>query len=309
MDYDVLIIGAGAAGLSAAIYTCRKKLKTTVVSIDTGGQTNLTSNIENYPGTEPMHGHELMKRFKTNAQALGCEFINGKATLVEKTQEGFKTTLSHGEKILSKTVITCFGKVPRKLSISGEEKFAGRGVSQCSSLQPEECTNKTVVVIGGGNSAVETVIKLSKYCKKIHLLHRRDTLTADETSIAKLKEIKNIEYHLNTTPLEITGDKKAETIKIKNNTEKELPVDEILIEIGYMNDPGPVQHLVDINEKKEIIINERCETKTKGLYAAGDCTTIPFKQTITSAGEGAKAGLEAHRYLTGGKGVTIDWTH
>ena len=153
--YDVIIVGAGAAGLTAAIYTCRKKLKTLIVSIDVGGQTNLTSHIENYPGTGAMHGIELMRKFQNEAIGFGTELVMGKVNKVDKIENSFRIGLAHGETYECKALILAYGKVPKSLGIEGEEKFMGRGVSTCVTCDAPLFKKRNVAIIGGGNSAVE----------------------------------------------------------------------------------------------------------------------------------------------------------
>tara|TARA_Y100000310_G_scaffold343478_1_gene451317 strand:+ start:7770 stop:8711 length:942 start_codon:yes stop_codon:yes gene_type:complete len=308
--YDVIIIGAGAAGLTSAIYTCRKKLKTLVVSIDVGGQTNLTSHIENYPGTGPMVGMELMQKFQEDAKKFGAEFIMGKVKTVEKLKEQhFKITLANDEVYEAKSLILAYGKVPRSLGIKGEEKFMGRGVSTCVTCDAPLFKNRPVAVIGGGNSAVEGALELAELTDKVYLIHRRDKFRADEITSEKLSKNKTIKLELNSQATEIVGDKNVESIKIENKDKKtkELKVDGIFIEIGYVVDTKMVEHLVKLNKTKEIIKDERCATSCPGIFAAGDVTNTPFKQTVISAGEGAVAALECYRYVTGSKGSPIDW--
>lgn len=309
MQYDVIIIGAGAAGISSAVYTCRKKLKTAIISIDVGGQTNLTSNIENYPGVQSQHGHELMKSFKKTAEQVGCQFINGKVVHVDK-RDHFIVRLASGETFTSKVVICCIGKVPRQLNIPGEDKFIGRGVHQSIVADGAKYQGKTVAIVGGGNSAFDGALALANIAKKVYLVHRRKAFRADEMTVQKVSALKNVEMILDSTPQEIRGREHVEKLVITKEGNKEvLPVDGVFIEVGFLNDPSIVAHLVDVNEKKEIIINDACETRTPGLFAAGDATIIPFKQTVISAGEGAKAGLTAYTFITGSNGVAIDWTH
>lgn len=310
--YDVIVVGAGAAGLTAAVYTCRKKLKTLVISFDLGGQTNLTSNIENYPGVEPMHGNELMLKFEKNAKSFGAELVYGKVVRIEKKDKDFSVILSNGEVYETKTVILAFGKVPKTLCIPGEEKFLGRGISTSAVYDSHFYHGKKVAVVGGGNSALEAVIELAKTAVKVYLIHRREEFRADGVIIDKIKRLKNAEIILNTVAKEVKGDNRLKSLcveNLKNGEHKELEIEGIFIEIGFMIDASMVKDLVKLNERGEIIIDDRCNTSCPGIFAAGDSTTVPFKQTVISAGEGAKAGLEAYRYLTGGKGVTIDWTH
>ena len=310
--YDVIILGAGAAGLTAAIYTCRKKLKTAVISIDVGGQTNLTSHIENYPGSGPMHGIELMKRFQNEAIGFGAELIMGKANKADTIENGFRIGLANGEEYECKALILAYGKVPKSLGIEGEEKFMGRGVSTCVTCDLPLYKNRDIAVIGGGNSAVEGALESATIAKKVYIVHRRDSFRADEITIEKLKNNKHIELVLNSVPLKVIGDKNVDGIQVENivtKEKKELKVDGIFIEIGYVVDTSFVQHLVKVNEKKEIIVDERGNTSHPGIFAAGDITPVPFKQTVIAAGDGSKAALECYRWLTGGKGAVLDWTH
>lgn len=310
--YDVIIIGAGAAGLTAATYTCRKKLRTLVMSIDIGGQTNLASHIENYPGTGSMRGGDLMQKFYEDAAKFGAEFVMGKANKVDKTENGFKVVLANGEAYECKALILAYGKVPRILGIEGEEKFMGRGVSTCVTCDSPLYKNREVAVIGGGNSAVEGALELAETAKRVYLIHRRDAFRADEISVGKIKGNPKIELVLNSIPLKISGNKNVEGIEIENIATKEkrgLKVEGVFIEIGYIVDTSFVRHLVNVNEKKEIIVDNKGNTSHLGIFAAGDITSAPFKQTIIAAGEGAKAALECYRWLTGGKGAVLDWRH
>src|SRR3989344_8651894 len=170
--YDVIILGAGAAGLTASIYTCRKKLKTLILSIDVGGQTNLTSHIENYPGTGAMHGIELMRRFQDEAIGFGAELVMGKANKVDKTENGFRIGLANNETYECKALILAYGKVPKSLGIEGEERFMGRGVSTCVTCDAPLYKNRNVAIIGGGNSAIEGALELATLSKKVYVIHR-----------------------------------------------------------------------------------------------------------------------------------------
>ena len=310
--YDVIIVGAGAAGLTAAVYTCRKKLKTAVISIDVGGQTNLTSHIENYPGTGPMHGIKLMQKFQDEAIGFGAELIMGKVNKVEKIENSFRISLANGETYDCKALILAYGKVPKSLGVEGEEKFMGRGVSTCVTCDAPLYKNRAVAVIGGGNSAIEGALELATIAKKVYLIHRRDAFRADEITVQKLKNHHQIEIVLNSIPTKVIGEKNVEAVEVENiatKEKRELEVDGMFIEIGYVVDTSFVQHLVNVNEKKEIIVDERGNTSCTGIFAAGDITPVPFKQTVIAAGDGAKAALECYRWLTGGKGAVLDWTH
>ena len=310
--HDVIIIGAGAAGLSAAIYACRRKLNTLVISMDLGGQTILTSNIENYPGFKKEHGAKLMKIFEEQALGLGAKIIMGKLNHVEKINNAFKVHLTNKEIYESKSVILAYGKVPAQLNIPGEDKFFGRGIHIYAIYDAHLYKDKNVAVIGGGNSAVEAALILSKTSKKVYLIHRRNEFRAEQINIDKLRKLKNVEFILEYSPVEFKGDSKLKKVIVKNvntNETRELDAEGCFVEIGYVNKTDFVKDLVDVNEKNEIVIDIYCNTKTKGLFAAGDVTIVPYKQTITSAGEGCKAALTCYNYLTGKTGPVIDWTH
>jgi thioredoxin-disulfide reductase len=310
-QYDVVIVGAGAAGMTAAIYTCRKNLKTVVISVDIGGQSNLTNHIENYPGVEAMPGAELMQKFYSKAKSFGAEFVAGKVIKVEKEGTGFKLTLSNNDVYTAKGVILAFGAVPRELGIPGEAKFLGRGLSTCATCDAPLYRNRVVAVIGGGNSAVEGALELVHAgAKQVYLIHRRNEFRGDEVSVEKIKTEKLITITTPYVPVEIVGDKFVTGLKIKNaetNEEKLLTLNGVFKEIGYAVDVSSVKGLVNINEKNEVVIDSGNKTSVPGIFAAGDATSVPFKQTVISAGEGAKAALECYKFVTGAKTVGIDW--
>ncbi|MBU1197503.1 FAD-dependent oxidoreductase [Candidatus Micrarchaeota archaeon] len=309
--YDVLIVGAGAAGLTSALYTARKKLKTLVISADVGGQMNLTSHIENYPGVSTSTGPGLMKKFQDQAVRHGAEIVIGHVKKVEKNEKGFKSLMANGQSIESKTVILAFGLVPRTLGIPGEEQFIGKGISTCVTCDGPLFKNKTVAVVGGGNSAIEGVLELAEYCEKVYSIHRRDKFTADAHTIDKLKHTRNVEMIMHSALKDVRGSpflKSTTVIDVNTHKTRDIDVSGIFLQIGHVVDTALVKGIVELTNRNEVVINDRNATSVPGIFAAGDCTNIPFKQTVISAGEGAKAGLEAQRYLKGGKGVSIDWS-
>ncbi len=310
-QYDVIVIGAGAGGMTAAMYTCRKNLKTALISVDWGGQTNLTNHIENYPGVDAMPGPELMKKFKDQAEKFGTESIDGKVVKVEKEGDLFKILLSNDDVYLTRSVILAFGTVPRELGIPGEAKFLGRGLSTCTTCDAPLFKNKVTAVIGGGNAAVEGALELAKVgAKEVFLVHRRNEFRADEITVDKLKQEKTIKLTTPYEPVEIVGDKFVSALKIRHSEtkeEKEIKLDGVFKEIGFIVDVSPVKQLIKVNKMNEIIVDERLNTSIPGLFACGDVTTVPYKQTVISAGEGAKAALECYRWLSGQKAVGIDW--
>ncbi|MCK4589415.1 MAG: FAD-dependent oxidoreductase [Nanoarchaeota archaeon] len=308
--YDVIIVGAGAAGLTAALYTGRKNLKTLVVSVDVGGQCNLTSSIENYPGIEKMPGFQLTREMEKQVKKAGVEVITGKVIKVEKKSAGF-VVKTKSKEFEGKTVILAIGRVPRTLDIPGEADYLGKGVHTCTTCDAPLYGKKTVAVIGGGNSAVDGALEISRVgAEKVYLIHRRVDFRADEMTLEKAKKDKKVEIMTPYSPVEIKGDKFVKSIVLKNNETnegKELKVDGVFLEIGSIVNTSLVKDLVEINESNEIVVDTRGRTSQEGVFAAGDATTVIYKQCIIAAGEGAKAALEAYNYLTGGKGLGFDW--
>ncbi len=308
--YDSIIIGAGAAGLTAAIYTSRKKMKTLVISVDIGGQTNLTSDIQNYPGFPKIAGWDLMQKFHEKAIEVGTEFKTARINKVEKEEDHFIVHLKE-EKLQTKTVILALGRVNRKLGIPGEEDFFGKGLHTCTTCDAPLYGGRSVAVIGGGNSALEGALELVKMgAKKVYLIHRREEFRGDEVTAQKVKDTEGIELVLSHVPLAISGERFVQVLQVEHvetKQKKDLAVDGIFLEIGHIADSSLVHGIVAVNDKQEIITDRNCQTNCPGIFAAGDITDTEYKQTVISAGEGAKAALQAHKYLNGGRKVTIDW--
>lgn len=310
--YDVIIVGGGAAGMAAAIYTCRKKMSTVIITVDVGGQNLLTESEENYPGYLEMSGPKLMNQFQEQAVKFGAEFVFGKAVKLEKDGELFKVTTGNDEVYRSKLIILAYGKVARELGVPGEKKFLGRGVHTCATCDAPFAKGKTVAVAGGGNSALEATELLSKFASKVYLVHRRDEFRADPITVDKVKALPNVEFVLNTEIREVKGDKKVSAIVIedKSGAKRDLALDSVFIEIGYILDSAWLGGLVKTNELGEVIVNDRCETSHPGIFAGGDVTNSAFKQTVISAGMGATAGLTAYNYMRAKEGkaaIKQDW--
>ncbi|MEK6849353.1 MAG: FAD-dependent oxidoreductase [Nanoarchaeota archaeon] len=303
--FDVIIVGGGAAGLTAAIYTCRKELKTLVVSPEYGGQTNMTSHIENYPGFITSTGWDLMEKFKKQAEHFGAETRTAKVTKIEKKAEKkFHVHFADGSKEECKAVILCHGKLPRPLNIPGEKEFLGRGLSTCATCDAPLYKNKAVAVIGGGNAALEAVQELQQVGAKVTLVHRRDTFRADERTVKQVKALKGVTFILNHAPVSIKGDKYVTGFDIEDvisHKKQSLKVDGVFSEIGHIADSDMVKELCKLNDAGEVVVDDVGNTSCAGIFAAGDITPVKYKQTVIAAGEGAKAALECHRWLTGGK--------
>jgi len=300
--YDLIIVGAGAAGLTAAIYAGRKQLKTLLITgPKIGGETTSTNDIQNYPGYEGP-GPALMDKFLAQANKWGAEFVEKAVKSVTKG-EHFTVELENGEKRESKTVILCYGRIPNKLNIPGEDKFFGRGVSTCTTCDAPFYKNAVACVVGGGNSALEGALELATIADKVYLIHRRQEFRADGVTVDKVCKNEKIEMVLDSELTEIQGDKVVTGIMVKNNKTNELrdiALDGVFLEIGWVTDTSMVKGLVETNEVGEIIMDKFCHTKTPGLFACGDLTDIPHKQTVISAGMGSVATLEAYKFIMSG---------
>ncbi len=310
--YDVIIVGGGPAGLTAAIYTLRKTLKTLIIAQDLGGQVAITSEIENYPGFDFISGPDLITNFRQQVEKFGGQFVFEEVIRIEAQKNHYQVKTSNNQ-YQALAVILAFGLTPRSLEVPGEDKFKGRGVSFCATCDAPLYKGKTVAVVGGGNSALEAVEELSRVAKKVYLIHRRDEFRGDQILVDRLKEYKNLEQILSSEIIEFKGDKKLESIIIQDNREQnknwELEIDGVFLEIGYITKTDWLKDLVDLSEYGEIIIDDKAQTSRAGIFAAGDVTTLPYKQIVVSAGEGAKAGLSAYNYVSQHTGVVAppDW--
>ncbi len=298
--HELMVIGGGPAGLAATIYAARKQLKTLLISVDTGGQINNTLGIENYLGYQFIEGPELINKFETQiAQFPIDQKIGDKVRQLKKSKEGFEAITEDGGKYQSRVVVFATGKRPRKLNVPGETELTGRGVSYCAICDGPVFAGQKVAVVGGGNSALEAVLDLVKIAEHVNLISLTP-LTGDQVLSSQLKDAKNLTVFLEHQTVEIKGQELVEGIVIKDlksGKEQELEVGGVFIEIGLVPNSDAVKELVELNKWGEVKITPRNETSVPGLYAAGDVTDVPEKQIIVAAGEGAKAVLQAHRYL------------
>ncbi|MFA5967421.1 MAG: FAD-dependent oxidoreductase [Patescibacteria group bacterium] len=302
MTYDVIIIGTGPAGLTGALYTCRRSLKTLVIGQTMGGQAILPACVENYPGFGKTDGLTLVKEWQTQTLSAGAEIKTGLVTEIKKDDDSFEVELEDGTEYKAKAVILAMGRTPRKLNVPGETEFTGKGVAYCATCDAPLFAGRDVAVVGGGNAAVDAAILLSGVAKKVYLIHRNDQFKAEAALLHKLATLTNIEKILHTEVEEIKGSSFVEQVKINqisDGTERIIDVQGVFIEIGGDANTGFVKGLVKLNDKQEIIIDEHNQTSVEGIFAAGDATTVPFKQMIVAAGEGAKAALSAYNYIQG----------
>ncbi|EKD76265.1 MAG: hypothetical protein ACD_43C00171G0004 [uncultured bacterium] len=310
MMVDVVVVGGGPAGLTAALYTARRSLRTLIISKDLGGQAATTSVIENYPGVGAIDGLELMKKFRDQAVQYGAEFVLGEVRGIRKLENGNFALTYNAKTVEARAIILAFGLTPRSLNVPGEAELTGQGVIYSAAAGLDQLRNKAVVVIGGGNSAIEAVNILAAVAKQVYLVHRRDRFRAEEILLRKLETHSNVTKCLNAQVTAVQGESAVTevTVEYSDKHTEQIKVEAVCINIGFMSKTGFVEQLVDLSDKREIIIQSDGSTKTVGIFAAGDITTGRQKQVVVSAGEGCKAALACYTYLMtqAGKPVTID---
>ncbi|MDQ4012925.1 MAG: FAD-dependent oxidoreductase [Thermoproteota archaeon] len=320
MLYDILVVGGASAGLTAAMYASRQGLKTLVITKDIGGQALLTNAIENYPPFEHIGGFELMQKFEQQARNFGAEFAYGEVLSITERKDGgggfIVKTNNNNKQYSGYTLILAFGKTPRDLNVKGEKELSGRGVSYCAVCDGPFFKNKKVAIVGAGDPALEAALYLKELASQLYIIHRTDKPVGSEESIDLLQNKDNsnkISFISNSIVKAINGDSKVESLTLydsKTKSESKLDADGIFIETGYVARTDIVKDLVELNGSKEIIIDKYCSTSSKGIFAAGDVTDVPYKQAIISAGQGAIAALSAYNYLQRLKGkpaIRADW--
>ena len=298
--YDLMIIGGGPAGLAASVYAARKQLKTLLLTVDIGGQVNTTLGVENYLGYQFVEAPELISKFEAQVKQYPIDQqLDSRVTRLDPVEGGFQAVTEDGKTFQGRAVVIATGKRPRQLNVPGEKELAGRGVSYCATCDGPLFAERHVVVVGGGNSALEAALDLAPIATHVHLVSVTP-LTGDAVLRDKVRALPNLTLHLKATVTRISGDPMVERVGVKDlasGRETELEAGGVFIEIGLDPNSEPVAHLVTLNEFKEVRVNCGGETGVAGLYAAGDVTDVPEKQIVVAAGEGAKATLQAHRYL------------
>lgn len=299
--YDFVVIGAGAAGLTAAQYGARSGLDTLLIdSGETGGQALNISNLENFPGFYPaVKGTTFIKNMKDQAQSFGAEIAQTRVNSIDKIKNKFVIETAAG-KISAFTVLIATGAAHKKLGVAGENEFNGRGVSYCATCDGPFFRGGKIVVVGGGDSACEEAFYLSSLADSVILVHRREELRAQKAIQQKIQKAKNISVLFNTQVEKIEGDKKVNGVVLKNNktgATENIKCDAVFIFVGM----NPRTELVNMLRKDEggyLITNYKMETAVSGIYAAGDVRAKPFRQLITAAADGAIAANQAHAYVT-----------
>lgn len=303
MIYDVIIIGSGPAGLSAAIYAQRAKLETLVIEKApmSGGQIINTYEVDNYPGIPGVGGFDLGTKFRSHADAVGTTFVTAEVKEIQTSGKN-KIVVTDKENYETKTVILASGASHRKLGVPGEEELMGRGVSYCATCDGAFFRDRTTAVVGGGDVALEDALFLARTCKKVYLIHRRDEFRGAKVLQERVKETDNIEILWNTTVEEIRGEEQVENLLIynkKKDEKTELAVDGIFIAVGILPNTTAFRGAVDLDEGGYVIAKEDGVTNQPGIFAAGDLRTKQLRQVITAASDGANAVTSVEHYLYG----------
>jgi thioredoxin reductase (NADPH) len=299
--YDVIIIGSGPAGLTAAIYTSRARLQTLVIGGTTwGGQLMPTPEIENFPGfPDGIPGSDLMSKMRKQAERFGAELLFEDVTSVDFSSRPFKIN-THDKSFEAKAVIIATGALNKWLGLDAERRLMGRGVSMCATCDAPFFQDKTVVIVGGGDTALEEALTLSKYAQKVIIVHRRDQLRACKILQERVLTNRKINIMWNSLVEDILGEDRVKDVKLKNVQTGEVttfPCDGVFIAIGYKPNTEVFKGNIDLDENGYVIVHDETKTSVEGIFAAGDNQDRRYKQAITSAGSGCKAALDAEKYL------------
>lgn len=300
--FDTIVIGGGPAGLTAVIYLSRAKLRTLILNEGpAGGQMVLTHEIANYPGVESISGYQLASIMKKQAKAFGCAIrSNILISDVELKGETKRVTLSDGGSYTSDSVIIATGGRSRTLGVPGEDTFKGKGISYCATCDGDFFTDKEIIVLGGGNSALEEAVSLTKYATKVSIVHQFDHFQAFEHAVEEARNNPKIDFVLESSITAFYGDEKLESVDIKNlKTGKitRFKTDGVFIFIGYMPNTEFIAGKVALNQWGEIVVNPDLSTNIEGVYAAGDSIAKRFRQVATAVGDGTIAALSVSAYL------------
>lgn len=300
--YDVMILGAGAAGLTAGIYSSRAKLDTLILNEGViGGQMVLTNEIANYPGVETIKGYELVNVMKKQVKDFGCTIkSNVKIIRYQFNGDVKEVELEDGRVFRSKSVILTPGGKPRNLNIPGETEYEGRGISYCATCDADFFQDKKLVVVGGGNSALEEAVTLTNFASHVTIVHQFDHFQAFAHAVEEAKKNPKISFVTESEPRAYIGDetlKKVRVENVKTNEISEIETDGVFVFIGYKPNTSDFKGIVDLNDREEFVVDAAMRTNIQGVFAAGDCIAKRYRQVTTAVGEGTVAALSAAEYL------------
>jgi thioredoxin reductase (NADPH) len=300
--YDVIVIGAGAAGLTAGIYLSRAKVRTLILNEGAiGGQMVLTHEIANYPGVESISGYELARTMKTQAQKFGCIIkSNTKITSMDLTEELKQVIVNDKDIYTSDAVIISTGGRSRTLGAVGEDVFKGKGISYCATCDGDFFQDKEIIVVGGGNTALEEAVSLTKYASKVTIVHQFDHFQAFEHYVDEARKNEKINFIMESKIIEFIGSEKLEAVKIQNQSTgevTEMKIDGVFIFIGYVPNTESLQGIFELNEWKEIVVDKEMRTNVAGVFAAGDSIQKRYRQVTTAVADGTIAALNAAEYV------------
>jgi len=308
-NHDLIIIGAGPAGMTAGVYAARKQIDTIIITQDIGGQALWSSGIENYLGYIFITGPELVRKFEEHLRKFDLKLEFAGVSRLRQTSGGFRVAIEDGREFAGRAAIIASGKSPRFLDVPGEKEFTGRGVTYCSTCDGPLYAGMDVAVVGGGNSGLDAVVQMMKICPKVYLIELGNQLRADEVMQRQAREAANVEIVMETRVRQIKGDAFVTSVAVENartGETREMEVKGVFIEIGLAPNTGFAADVVRLNEQGEIPVDCGARTGVPGLFAAGDATDVPEKQIICAAGDGAKAALGAYSYLVRLPGP-VDW--
>lgn len=300
--YDAIVIGAGPAGLTAGIYLARGRMRTLIVDQGmAGGQLTLTHEIANYPGVETMSGYQLAAAMKRQAASFGCDFrTNAPVTGLQLHSDVKRLTLNNGEEYTADAVILAPGGKPRDLNVPGENLFKGKGISYCAACDGDFFTGKEIIVIGGGNSALEEAVSLTKYASKVTIIHQFDHFQAFDYAIEEARENEKIDFMMESKISAFYGAEKLGSVdatSLRTGAVRRFKTDGAFVFIGYMPNTEFLQGKVKMNENREILVDADMAASVPGVFAAGDCIAKKYRQATTAVGDGTIAALAATSYL------------
>ncbi len=303
MQFDLIIIGGGPAGVAAGVYAARKKIKALLITEGFGGQSLISTEIQNWIGTKALSGYDLGKNLEDHLRAQEIEIIdNDRVQTITKENDGFTLKTIKDNTLTTKTVLVAAGSRRRKLDIPGEKEFDGKGVAYCSTCDAPIFKNKVVAVIGGGNAGLEATVDLLSYCSKVYLLNRSDVLRGDPITQEKLKNNPKVVIITNAVPQKINGDKFVNSLDYLDTTDnqtKTIDVQGIFVEIGSVPNSEMVKDIVSLNKYGEIVVDHKTQQSSiPGIWAAGDISDVLYKQNNISAGDAVKAVLNINEYLS-----------